>query len=149
MSLNRNFVEFIECLSRHRVEYLLVGGYALAFHGKPRFTKDIDFWVRPSRENAERLLAALGDFGFKEIGLSAVDFCAPGQVVQLGMPPGRIDLVTSVTGLEFETAYAKRIESEYTGVSLTVISRDDLVANKRAVGRPQDLLDASSLEEED
>jgi predicted nucleotidyltransferase len=147
MSLSRDFVEFIECLNERRVEYLLIGGYALAFHGWPRFTKDIDFWISPSRGNAEQLLEALEDFGFKEMDLSADDFCLPGKVVQLGMPPVRIDLVTSVTGLEFEAAYARRIESEYEGVSLTVIHLEDLIANKRAVGRPQDLLDLEKIEE--
>jgi hypothetical protein len=148
MSLNRDFVEFIECLNARRVEYLLVGGYALAFHGRPRYTKDIDFWVHPTRENAARLLEALGDFGFGEMELTVDDFCIPGQVVQLGMPPSRIDLVTSVTGLEFDAAFSRRIETEYAGVPLTVIHRDDLVANKRAVGRPRDILDAEELEED-
>jgi len=148
MSLSRDFVEFIECLSARRVEYLLVGGYALAFHGRPRYTKDIAFWVRPTRRNAERLLAALVDFGFGEMELSADDFCTPGQVVQLGKAPSRIDLVTSVTGLEFEPAFARRIETDYDGVALYVIHRDDLVANKRALGKPRDLLDAEDLEQD-
>lgn len=144
MSLSKDFVEFIECLNARRVEYLLVGGHALAFHGLPRFTKDIDFWVRTTRENVTRLLAALADFGFADIGLGPADL-VPGQVIQLGQPPNRIDLVTTIDGVEFDEAYTRRVESEYRGHPLAVIGRDDLIANKRASGREQDLLDVKKL----
>ena len=147
MSLSSDFVEFIECLNRRRVEYLLVGGHALAFHGVPRFTKDIDFWVRPEAANAERLLGALAEFGFASAGLALDDFTTPGKIVQLGIAPNRIDLVTRVDGVEFEEAWAQRIEADYRGVALRVLSLPLLIVNKRSTGRKQDALDADTLEE--
>ena len=145
MSLSKDFVEFIECLNQSRVEYLLVGGHALAFHGLPRFTKDIDFWIRPSENNARRMLEALRGFGFGELDLSAGDFTTPGKVVQLGVPPNRIDIVNTIDGVEFEWAWSRRVQSEYAGIPLLVIHKEDLVANKKATGRRQDLLDVEKL----
>jgi hypothetical protein len=146
MSLNQDFKEFLECLTAESVEYLLVGGHALAFHGLPRFTKDIDFWVRPTPENARRILRALDAFGFAGLGLKLEDFTCEGKVVQLGLPPRRIDIVTSIDGVDFASAYGRRIESTYHGQALLVIHRDDLLRNKRSTGRPQDALDADELE---
>ena len=145
MSLSRDFVEFIECLISRQVDYLLVGGHALAFHGLPRFTKDIDFWVRPTVENADKILLALDDFGFSEIGLTQEDFTIPGRVVQLGQPPNRIDLLTSIDGVEFDLAFSHRVKSEYRGSQLWVIGKEDLIENKRSTGRKQDLLDVKLL----
>ncbi len=146
MSLSRDFVEFVECLNDAGVEYLLVGGHALAFHGWPRFTKDIDFWVRPSGPNARRVLGALAAFGFSEIRLVEADIKVPGKVVQLGVPPNRIDLVTSIDGVEFAPAWRRRVESTYQGKPLHVIHLEDLIANKLATGRAQDRLDAEQLQ---
>ena len=145
MSLSRDFVEFIEFLISRQVDYLLVGGHALAFHGLPRFTKDIDFWVRPTAENAEKILLALDDFGFSKIGLTAEDFTIPGRVVQLGQPPNRIDLLTSIDGVKFDLAFSRRVESEYMGSRLWVIGKEELIENKRSTGRKQDLLDVGML----
>jgi hypothetical protein len=145
MSLSRDFVEFFACLNDQRVDYLLVGGHALAFHGLPRFTKDIDFWVRPTGENADRVLAALAAFGFGDVGLTRLDFSTEGRVVQLGQPPNRIDILTSISGAEFSSAFARRIETRYRGHPLFVIHRDDLIASKIAAGREQDLLDVKKL----
>ena len=145
MSLSRDFVEFIECLTKRRVDYLLIGGHALAFHGWPRFTKDIDFWIRPDEENAKRILSALADFGFDDIGLNETDFTTPHKIIQLGMPPNRIDLLTSIDGVDFESAFARRVESHYAGVPLYVIHIDDLIANKEACGREQDAVDLRKL----
>lgn len=147
MSLSKDFVEFIACLNDAQVEYLLVGGHALAFHGLPRFTKDIDFWVRASPENAERVLAALDAFGFGGVGLRSSDFATEGKIVQLGYPPNRIDLLTSIDGVSFDAAFARRVETTYQGHRLLVLHRDDLVANKLASGREQDLLDIKRLTE--
>jgi hypothetical protein len=146
MSLSSDFVEFIECLNRKRVEYLLVGGHALAFHGVPRFTKDIDFWVRPERANASRLLEALAEFGFSSTGLIVDDFATPGKIVQLGIEPNRIDLITRVDGVEFDEAWSQRIATTYHYVALHVLSLPLLIANKRSTGRDQDALDAKMLE---
>ena len=132
-------------MTASRVEYLLVGGHALAYHGVPRFTKDMHFWVNPTADNAERLLAALEAFGFADVDLTPSDFTVEGRVVQLGQPPVRIDLVTSVDGLAFRPAYGRKLTCDYCGVRLTVISREDLIANKRASGRPQDLVDVALL----
>lgn len=148
MSLSKDFVAFIKCLTDRKVEYLLVGGHALAFHGWPRFTKDIDFWIRADDENAGRIFLALDDFGFSEIGLTKSDFTSPHKVIQLGLPPNRIDLLTSIDGVEFDGAYARRIESSYAGVPLLVIHIDDLIANKRASGRAQDMVDLGKLKSE-
>lgn len=147
MSLSKDFVEFIECLTKRKVEYLLVGGHALAFHGWPRFTKDIDFWIRAGTENAGRILLALEDFGFSDIGLKESDFTSPHKVIQLGLPPNRIDLLTSIDGVEFDSAFARRIESRYAGLPLYVLHLDDLIANKEACGREQDDLDLRKLKE--
>ena len=147
MSLSKDFVEFIECLNARQVDYLLVGGHALAFHGLPRFTKDIDFWIRPSSQNAQRIVQAIGDFGFTDVELGADDFSEPGKVVQLGIPPNRIDLVTSIDGVEFDLAYKRKIASTYKGVPLNLIGVEDLIANKLATGRDQDALDAKKLQE--
>lgn len=145
MSLSKDFIEFIESFNKNRVNYLLVGGHALAFHGLPRFTKDIDFWVEPNRKNAVRVLAALKDFGFSDFDLTEEDFCKPGQIIQLGMPPNRIDLVTSIDGVEFGPAFQRKIISPYKDTQVVVIHIDDLIANKKATGREQDLLDVKNL----
>lgn len=143
--LNRDFKEFAESLNARGVEYLVVGGYALAAHGHPRYTGDIDFWVRPSTDNLARLLDALKDFGFGSLGLSASDFDA-NTVVQLGQPPRRIDLLTSIDGVNFDACFARREQVELAGVRLNIIGLDDFKTNKRASGRLKDLADLESLE---
>ena len=144
--LNRDFKEFAELLNAHGVEYLLVGGYALAAHGHPRYTGDIDFWVRPDAQNIERLLLSLQAFGFASLGLTAADF-GPDTVVQLGQPPRRIDLLTAIDGVEFEACWARREKVDVAGLPLYVIALDDFKTNKRATGRMKDLADLESLDE--
>ncbi len=122
----------------------MVGGYALAAHGHPRYTGDIDFWIRPTAENITRLLSALKDFGFGALGLSASDFDAD-TVVQLGQPPRRIDLLTAIDGVEFDASFARREQVELAGVRLNIIGLQDFKANKRAAGRLKDLADLESL----
>ena len=111
MILNQDFKEFIQSLNKHDVRYLVIGGYAVAFHGHPRYTKDMDLWVWLDKSNLKNLIAALKDFGFGSLGLKVEDFLEPETVVQLGYPPNRIDLITSPKGVEFETCYATRIGS--------------------------------------
>ena len=106
--LSRDFKEFAELLNANGVEYLVVGGYALAVHGQPRYTGDLDLWLRVTPGNVERVLRALADFGFGSVGLSAADFMQPEAVIQLGHPPGRIDLLTLVDGVDFDACFAKR-----------------------------------------
>jgi hypothetical protein len=124
---------------------LVVGGYALAFHGFPRYTKDIDFWVWVNEENAKNLVKTLKEFGFSSLDLKEDDFLSPGYVVQLGQPPARIDLLTSVTGLDFEECYESRVHIEIQGSKIDFIDLENFKKNKKAVGRHQDLADLENL----
>lgn len=145
MSVSRDFEELFACCNARGVRALVVGAYAVAFHGKPRFTKDLDLWVEPEPANARRLIAALEDFGFGGLGLVPDDFLSPGRIVQLGHAPNRIDLLTSLAGLRFEDAWAGRVEGRYGGQTVFYLARADLIRNKRAVGRPQDRMDLDIL----
>jgi hypothetical protein len=129
-----------------QVEFLLVGAYALAAHGLVRATGDLDLWVRPTAANAARVVAALQRFGAPAEHFSAADFVRPDSVVQVGVEPFRIDVLTSIDGVGFEQAWAHRISASIEGLSGPVIGREELIANKRATGRPQDALDAQRLE---
>ncbi|MCB8966364.1 MAG: hypothetical protein H6660_05655 [Ardenticatenaceae bacterium] len=144
--LNLDFKEFIQSLNDNDVRYLVVGGYAVAFHGHPRFTKDIDIWVWVDEQNASNLVKALDQFGFASLGLTAADFLEPGIIVQLGYPPNRIDLITSLKGVEFSICYAQRVEETIDGIILPFIDLENLKKNKKAVGRLQDLADLENLE---
>jgi|TARA_B100000315_G_scaffold89674_1_gene82460 hypothetical protein len=147
MALNRDFREFLELLSKHHVKYLVVGGYSVAIHGHPRYTKDLDVWILTDQENATSLVKALEDFGFGSLGLNEADFITPGQVIQLGNAPARIDILTSLTGVDFDDCWGQRLMIEDDGISYPVISRDDLITNKRALGRYQDLADLEQLDD--
>lgn len=144
--LSKDFVEFIESCVARDVKFLIVGGYALAAHGHPRATKDLDVWILIDEENAERLVVALGDFGLSSVGLEPSDFLEPEIVVQLGYPPVRIDLLTSATGVDFEDCWDRRMLVTVGSVQAGFISYDDLIANKRASGRSQDAVDVEVLE---
>ena len=148
MVLNRDFKEFIESLNKNRVRYLIVGGYAVAFHGYPRYTKDMDIWIWLDPENADRLVKALDDFGFASLGLQKDDFLTPGEVIQLGYPPNRIDLITSLEGVNFENCYASKLEISMDDVPVNFIDLKNLRKNKKAAGRPQDLADLSNLRQQ-
>ena len=141
-----DFKEFLQALNHSAVEYLLVGGYAVAYHGYPRTTADIDIWIRVDRENALRTMAALRKFGFGGSDASEQMFLIAGRVVRMGVPPLRIELLTSISGVEFDPCYARRIPASIDGISVTVISREDLLANKRATGRAKDTADVEQLQ---
>ena len=145
MDIRNDFKELLELFNKHKVEYLIVGGYALAFHGAPRVTGDIDLFVRPTNENAERILAALDEFGFGSLNLSTKDFTAPGMVVQLGVPPVRIDIITRVSGVPWEKADTGKVPGHYADVPVFFISREDFITNKRATGRAKDAADIEAL----
>jgi hypothetical protein len=145
--LNRDFKEFVASFNAHAVEYLVVGGYALAAHGRPRYTGDIDLWIRATNDNAACVLAALGDFGFAGLKITVEDLTRPGNVIQLGYPPRRIDLLTSIDGVGFEACHAQRQNFVIDGVDLPIISLADFKANKRASGRAQDLADLEALDD--
>jgi hypothetical protein len=144
--LNRDFKEFLQSLNDNHVRYLVVGGYAVAFHGHPRYTKDLDVWIEMAPENASRIVAALDQFGFGSLGLKAEDFLDADQVVQLGYPPCRIDLISGLQGVDFDVCYSARVPAVIDGVSVDFIDLDGLRRNKRATGRPQDLADVENLE---
>ncbi len=146
MKLNSDLREFVELLNSAGVEYLVVGGHAVAFHGYPRFTGDIDFWIRPSADNASRVLQVLEGFGFGGLGLSVADFTTAERVVQLGRPPNRIDLLTSISGVTFDRAWSGRVAGMIDGIPVAFIGRGELLANKRASGRAKDLADLEELE---
>jgi len=144
--LNPYFKEFVRSLNDNSVRYLIVGGYAVAFHGHPRYTKDLDVWVDLNRENAANLVRALEQFGFGSLGLQVNDFLVPDQVVLLGYPPNRIDILLSLKGIDFESSYASKIRVPVEDVMVDFIDLDSLKKNKRATGRLQDLADVESLE---
>ncbi len=149
MDLDRDFNEFLASFTPNEVRFLVVGGYALAAHGLPRATGDFDTWVWVDAENAERIVRSLGEFGFVDLNLSVDDFNRADVVVQLGDPPHRIDVMTSIDGVEFNAAWPGRILVEVDGMMIPFIGRDDLIANKRAAGRPQGVADVTRLTRQD
>ncbi len=146
MKLDKDLREFVALLNSLNVEYLVVGGHAVAFHGYARLTDDLDLLLRHGAENAGRTVEALKAFGFASIGLTASDFLAPDRVIQLGRAPNRIDLLTKLYGVDSETAWRRRVKASLDGLDVAIIAREDLIANKRATGRTQDLADAEYLE---
>ncbi len=143
--LSKDFKEFIKLLNKYRVKYLVVGGYAVAFHGHPRYTKDLDIWIESSIDNATSVLKALDEFGFGSLGLSLEDFLAANQIIQLGFPPNRIDLLTSAAGVDFETCYHSRVSTTIDGTRIEFIDIENLKMNKLSTGRSQDLADTENL----
>lgn len=145
---NEDYHDMLAALLRHNARFLLVGAHALAAHGYPRATVDIDIWIDATPENASRVWRALADFGapLHELDISESDFTRPDIVAQFGLPPNRIDIITGVSGLSFEEAWPNRIESECEEVRVPILGREDLVANKQATGRPKDLVDVDGLE---
>ncbi|WP_052668886.1 nucleotidyltransferase [Nitriliruptor alkaliphilus] len=146
MQLPDDFSAFLRLLNSHEVEYLLVGGYAVAVHGYPRATQDLDVWVAVDPVNAERLAAVLRAFGFDD-GVTADLFLAPDRIVRMGQPPLRLEVLTSVSGLDFTTARARAEVISIDGVDVPVVSLADLRTNKAAAGRPKDLADLAELPE--
>jgi len=147
MQLSKDLREFVELLNSRKIKYLLVGGHAVAFHGHPRYTGDVDFLIDTSPENAAQVAAAVSDFGFGSLGLKEGDFRETEMVIQLGRAPNRIDLLTSVAAVSFEEAWKTRVQASLDGLPVWVISKDLLVQNKLAAARPQDLADVAKLRE--
>jgi len=144
--LSKDFKEFIELLNTNDVKYLVVGGYAVALHGHPRYTKDLDVWIELSPGNADRILSALDKFGLGSLNLKQDDFLEENQIIQLGYPPNRIDLLTTLKDLIFEDCYKTKVKVAIEDVEINFIDIENLKKNKRATGRPQDLADAENLE---
>jgi len=143
--LNQDFREFVGSLNASGVRYLVVGGYAVALHGHPRYTKDIDVWLEATPDNAARVIDALEAFGFASLGLTQADFLVPDQIIQLGFPPNRIDLLTSLSGVDFADSYPARVQVDIDGLPVDFIDLENLKKNKRAAARAQDIADLENL----
>lgn len=148
METSKDFEELFGLLNRNRVRYLVVGGYAYAIHAEPRYTKNLDIFYENSRQNAEKLLITLQGFGMESLELSAGDFTKEGRIIQIGYSPFRIDLINEIDGVSFDEAWKNKIESRYGEQYIHIISKEDLIKNKKASGREQDLLDVRKLEKD-
>ena len=144
--MNQDFVDLLRSFIAHDVRFLVVGAYALAVHGTPRATGDLDVWVDATPENAPRVLRALAEFGAPMQGLTEEDFARPGIAYQMGLAPGRIDVITELTGLTFAEAWPDRVEQPLADMRVPVIGREAFVRNKKATGRAKDLVDVEDLE---
>ena len=146
MNLSADLREFIELLNSRGVDYVVVGAHSLAFHGCPRYTGDLDILIRPSPENAAKIVPLLGDFGFSATDFKESDFTEPDQVIQLGRVPQRTDLLTSISGVEVAEVFRNKISADLDGIPVFMLSKQLLIQNKRAIGRPQDIADLHELE---
>jgi hypothetical protein len=148
MEIQPDYKELIELFNAHNVDYIIVGAYALAFHGVTRFTGNIDIFVKPDSRNAEKILAVLDEFGFSSLDLDKSDFKQPDQVIQLGVPPVRVVLLTSLTSVPWHQAYSGKVKGAYGDVPVYFLGRKEFLANKKALGRKKDLADIEALGEE-
>ena len=145
MALNTDWKEFLDLLESSGAEFLVVGAWARAFYGEPRMTGDIDFWIRASAENASKVKKAIEEFGFGSLGITESDLTGEDQVIQLGFPPRRIDILTNLTGLTFDDAWKHRVQGDLDEVPVNFISREDFIKNKLELARPKDLADVDAL----
>jgi predicted nucleotidyltransferase len=145
MFVNSDFSDLLRLFNDNQVRYLVIGGYALIQYTEPRYTRDLDLWISTDAENAQAVYRALRDFGAPLTGLSEADFAQEGYFYQMGAPPIRVDILMGIPGVVFEEAWPRRMEVDFDGLSVPFIGREDLVAAKRAAGRPQDLLDVELL----
>jgi len=141
----QDFIDFIALLNQHEVEYIVVGAHALAFHGRPRHTGDLDIWINPTLENAQKMLKVIDEFGFAALGLKLEDFSRNNYVTQLGYPPLRIDILNAISGVKFDEAFKNKVIGEADGLIINFINVDDFITNKMASGRKKDLGDISAL----
>jgi len=148
MEVQQDFRDLLESFNKYEVDYIIVGAYALGFHGAPRYTGDLDVFVKPDPITAKRIMQALNEFGFGAVGLTAEDFVKEGKVVQLGVPPVRIDIITSITGVQWEQVQSGRVEGWFGDLRVYYIGRDDFIANKRALGRKKDIADLEAVGED-
>lgn len=147
MFVNSDFSDLLNLFKANNVKYMVIGGYAVVQYTEPRFTKDLHLWISTQPDNAEAVFAALKEFGAPLEGMSPKDFSEEGYFYQMGVPPVRVDILMGIPGVQFDEAWERRVEVQFDDVSVTIISREDLIQAKRAAGRPQDLLDADSLEQ--
>ncbi|WP_430454756.1 nucleotidyltransferase [Rhodopirellula europaea] len=146
---NPDFKDMLLALSDAKIDFLLVGAYAVAAHGHPRATGDLDLWVRPDAETAPKVYRVLAEFGAPLHDLTVDDLATPGMVFQIGVEPSRIDILTAISGVAFDDAWENKLHLELDDLKLNVIGRDDLIVNKRACGRPKDIADAETLDPSD
>jgi predicted nucleotidyltransferase len=146
MRLSNDLREFLELLNSRGVEYVIVGAHSLAFHGRPRYTGDLHILIRATPKNAAKIVDLLNEFGFAHSGFRESDFTEPNRVIQLGRAPNRIDLLSSISGVSTDEAFASKVSAELDGIPVFILGKDALIQNKRAVGRPQDLADLDILE---
>ena len=142
---SQDFKEFIALLNKSKIEYLIVGGYAVGLHGYPRYTGDIDIWIKTNEANSEKMVKILNEFGFNSYDIKKEDFLKLDNVIQLGYPPYRIDLMMLIDGVTFDECYANRIKKEIDEIEIDFIGYDDLIKNKRASGRDKDINDVNNL----
>ncbi len=145
MEVQPDFKDLLELFNKYAVKYMIVGGYALAYHGAPRYTGDIDLYVKPDPQNAERIMAALNEFGFGSVGLTVDDFKNSDKVVQLGVPPVRIDIITSLSGVSWQDADSGCVDGKYGEVPVKYIGLNEFIINKRTTGRKKDLSDLEAI----
>lgn len=145
MMFEQDFIDFVQLLNEHQVKYMVVGAHALAVHGRPRHTGDLDIWIKPDAENARKMVKVIADFGFAPLGLTEDDFLRKNYVTQLGYAPLRIDILNAISGVDFDEAYGARFETEIDDLQISFISAKDFIKNKQASGRPKDLGDIESL----
>lgn len=143
--MNQDFVDLLRAFIAHDVRFLIVGAYALAVHGRPRATGDLDVWIDPTAENAPRVMAALAEFGAPLASVSVADFSRPGVVFQMGLPPRRIDVLTELSGLTFAEAWPSRLCAPFGVLDVDYLGKDAFIRNKRATGRTKDLADVEEL----
>ena len=148
MEVQQDFRDLLALFNAHKVDYIIVGAHALAYHGAPRYTGDMDILVCPDLENAKRILSALDEFGFGSLGLKVEDFTVPDKVVQLGVAPVRLDLVTSLTGVSWEDVAAGRVGGSYGNLEVYYIGKKEFILNKRALGRKKDIADLEAIGED-
>jgi hypothetical protein len=146
MNLNIDFKDFIKLLNKYEIEYLLVGGYAVAYYGYPRYTKDMDIWINNTLNNAKKIIELLIEFGLKNTELKINDFTDKGNVIQLGYPPSRIDILTDIDGVVFDICYKKKNKIFIDDIEINIINLDDLIINKKSSARYQDLADIEKIE---
>lgn len=145
MKTEKDYEEFLELLNTHDVRYCIIGAFALAFHARPRYTKDIDILIEATSDNAEKLLVALGEFGFGSLDLTVEDFSTKGNIIQLGYEPVRIDILTSIEGMEFADIWKNRIQGPYGKQTVNYIDRQNLIRSKQLSNRAQDKADLELL----
>jgi len=145
MTLDQDFEDFVLLLNKYNIDYMIVGGYALAFHGKPRHTGDLDIWIAISEDNALGMVRVINEFGMASLGMKKSDFLQKGIITQIGYPPLRIDILNEIDGVNFTEAYPNKLIIDVDGLAVNYIGLDDLIRNKQVSGRKQDIADISEL----